>query len=1152
CPVNADQQERTLLTGVFSVRKGKTQLHKWAERQVLLCGTCLIVASVKDSLTGKMHILPLVGGKVEEVKRRQHCLMFSSAGPQAQTYFVNFDTLADYQRWHRQASKVVSQTISLVDLSCYSLEEVPEYLFYSQDITHLNLRHNFMSLQGPGGLLNLPRFSQLKSLNLSHNRLGVFPESVCEILTLTELNLSCNGMNTVPRQIGNLQSLQTLSLDGNHLSFLPEELGGLAQLSSLGLSFNNFPHIPGVLDRLSGMDRLAMAGNRSEALEAVKQVTQLDLRDNHLATLDLSSICSLETLHCQRNQLRALTLSGFTLRTLHASSNCLTTVNIYPVPNQLTQMDLSRNLLEYLPDWLCDSRKMEVLDVTHNFLSELPARLLSSLSLRKLLAGNNRLQRLPDLLDHVPLEALDLQHNKLGELPESLFYKALNLKYLNVSANALEIIPPSSQSEESLSTLQELYLTGNKLNENCAALLVGHQNLRVLHMAYNQLLSFPASKLSKLELLEELNLSGNKLKTIPSTVSSCKRLHTLIAHSNHISVFPEILNLPEIKATLHELDLTGNSSLLLEHKTLNLFSHITTLKLDQKPAMTTGDSLGSSTLWNHGYSEMSGQRNKLCVSVLAVDRFGDSVEAAYGIFDGDRNEEVPRLLQKLGMAGQKLGASALLCYIHHEPSELGSYFSLTVANVGSCQAVLCRDGQPLPLSKVFSLEQSTEEMERVKLSKAIITEDNKVSGVTCCSRLLGCSYLSPWVLPKPWVRTEPLCSQDEFLILGNRALFERVSYQEAVCTVQAVRDPRAAAKKLCTLAQSYGCRDNVGAVVVSLHIGEDSCTCEPALANTGTEPRGPPPTPLPVSAPPGDPATPSSSSGIASEFNSETSASEVGSEAGSTASDEHPSSGPTARPERRCSLHPAATLCGPTGPGSAGVGGPHPVLFQRQPSCATFSSNQSDNGLDSDDEAPLEGVISNGSKLEVEVDIHCCAFQIRSGPPASPKDHNLDKTRSDYPNGKMRRQNSVVVSATNGCLLAVCGREISDLKKSPSTSSLFGKKLSNGSVVAPEDSHNLIEVALEAPKKKTGYFTAPAQQDPEDQLVVPPSLEQDVREQLRGQNPMVPGPPPPSTPPSIRDPVWDHPNPPAPMLPQRDLAPNTIPALQHEVYDTAL
>ncbi|KAJ8400489.1 hypothetical protein AAFF_G00396130 [Aldrovandia affinis] len=1239
-PLSADQLERTLLKGVFSVRKGKTQLHKWAERQVILCGTCLIVASVKDSLTGKMHILPWWKGQrsgsegelmVEEVKRRQHCLTFSSAGPQAQTYFVNFDTLSDYQRWHRQASKVVSQTVSLVDLSCYSLEGVPEYLFYSQDITHLNLRHNFLRLEGTGGLHNLNRFLQLKSLNLSHNRLGVFPEAVCEIPTLTELNLSCNGLHTVPSPIGKLQSLQTLSLEGNHLSALPEELGGLSQLGSLGLSFNQFPHIPAVMERLTAVDRLAMAGNRVETLELgflgrmshlkiidlrlnglrwvqtdglepLRQVTHLDLRDNHLTSLDLSSACSLETLHCQRNQLEVLTLSGFTLRAIYASNNRLTTVNIYPVPNQLIHMDLSRNLLEYLPDWVCDTRKIEVLDVTHNLLSELPARLLSSLSLRKLLAGNNRLQRLPDLLDHIPLEALDLQHNKLGQLPESFFYKALNLRYMNLSANSLEAIPPSSQSEESLSTLQELYLTDNNLNENCAALLVGHQNLRVLHIAYNQLLSFPASKLSKLELLEELNLSGNKLKTIPSTVSSCKRLHTLIAHSNHISVFPEILNLPEIKlvdlscnelteivladsvpATLQELDLTGNSSLILEHKTLNLFSHITTLKLDQKPVMTIGDSLVSSTLWNHGYSEMSGQRNKLCVSVLAVDRFRDSVEATYGIFDGDRNEEVPRLLQctmgdvlaeeiqhssvdrvymsntfltshrKLGMAGQKLGASALLCYIHHEASNPTSYFSLTLANVGTCQAVLCRDGQPLPLSKVFSLEKSIEETERVKCSKAIITEDNKVSGVTRCSRLLGCSYLSPWVLPKPWVHTEPLCAQDEFLILGNRALFERVSYQEAVGTVQAVRDPRAAAKKLCTLAQSYGCRDNMGAVVVSLHIGEDSCTCEAPLASS-REGRGSVGSALPVSGLLlGDQAALSSSSGITSEFSSELSASEVGSEAGSTASDEHPSSG-HARPERRCSLHPAAAVISGTGGVGPGPGVANPGLFQRQPSCANFSSNHSDNGLDSDDEAPLEGVISNGSKVEVEVDIHCCAFQIRSGAPQVPDNQDFldDQRGPDYPNGgfggKTRRRENVVVSATNGCLLAVCGREISDLKKSPSSSSLFGKKLSNGSVVAPEDSHNLIEVALEAPKKKSGYFAAPAQQDPEDQLVVPAGLEQDVRDQLRSQNAVIPGPPPLSTLPCVRDPEWSHPHP--PQLPQQDLITTT--ALQQEVYDTAL
>lgn len=74
------------------------------------------------------------------------------------------------------------------------------------------------------------------------------------------------------------------------------------------------------------------------------------------------------------------------------------------------------------------------------------------------------------------------------------------------------------------------------------------------------------------------------------------------------------------------------------------------------------------------------------------------------------------------MAGQKLGSSAVLCYIRNEVADPASNFSLTVANVGTCQAVLCRSGKALPLSKVFSLEQCSEEARRVKEQKAIITE----------------------------------------------------------------------------------------------------------------------------------------------------------------------------------------------------------------------------------------------------------------------------------------------------------------------------------------------------------------------------------------------------------------------------------------------
>lgn len=45
--------------------------------------------------------------QVEEVKKHNHCLAFSSAGPQTQTYYVSFDSFTEHLRWHRHAAKVL-------------------------------------------------------------------------------------------------------------------------------------------------------------------------------------------------------------------------------------------------------------------------------------------------------------------------------------------------------------------------------------------------------------------------------------------------------------------------------------------------------------------------------------------------------------------------------------------------------------------------------------------------------------------------------------------------------------------------------------------------------------------------------------------------------------------------------------------------------------------------------------------------------------------------------------------------------------------------------------------------------------------------------------------------------------------------------------
>ncbi|KAJ0032589.1 hypothetical protein NQD34_002670 [Periophthalmus magnuspinnatus] len=1093
-PRSVGGSERVQLSGVFNVRKGKLALpvNRWSKRQVTLSGTCLIVSSVKHAHTGKMHILPLIGGKVEEIKRHSHCLAFSSAGPQNQTYYISYESYTEHLRWHRIASKIASQRVNSVDLSCCSLEELPTQLFYSQDLTHLNLKNNFLSLQK--GVPALTRFCKLRSLSLSNNTLTEFPLALCDITSLTELNLSGNQLSSLPPELGSMHNLQTLLLDGNCLSTLPIELGSLDSLTYLGLSFNGFSSVPPVLEKLRGLERLCLAGNQLSVLdtaglqwlparhidvrlnrlhtvtvgdtEQLVHIVHLDLRDTGLRDLDVRCLSRLEVLRCDRNCLSLLRVSGQALKNLHAAHNgtccalCLT--------------------------GFVKAGDSEVLDLNHNCLTELPIQLLSSGSLRKLLSGWNNVGRLAERLERSQLEVLDLQHNHLTELPSNLFTKAQSLRYLNVSANKLESLPPASLSEDGFSLLEELYVTNNCLTDKCVPLLTGHSHLRVLHLAYNQLQTFTASKLARLEQLEELDLSGNRLRSVPTTILSCQRLHTLSAHSNGINAFPEVLQLPEIKcvdlscneltevslpetlpAKLQELDLTGNPRLNLDHKSLELL--------------------------------------KLCVAALALDSFCGIREALYGVFDGDKNVDIPYLLQctmgdvlaeelhraqrqedymtstfltmqrKLGTAGQRMGGSAALCHIRHDPVAPGEHsgcFTLKTANVGRCQAVLCRDGKAMQLSTVHTVKEEVE-YQRVRQHNAIITEDNKVSGVTDCTRIMGYSFLCPSITPRPHVSTVTLTPQDEFFLLGSRGLWEMLSPTEAVEAVRNVPDALAAAKKLVTLAQSYGCADSLSAVVVRLSVTEDCCCfCEPPP---------PPPSPGPgvhTSTHPyqtsdGGIPLPPPSSGTVSELSSELSMSEMSSEVGSTASSEDPP--PQAEPT-------AAHLNLPGRPGARrpAAGG----SFQRQ-----FSGALSDNGLDSEDEEPIAGVFSNGSRVEVEADVHCLNGLERPSPQTNFQTQQTTTPPSSTVYQEPAQASPSPVPPSSPCL------------STEARSGTLGRRArANGSVACQARSQDVIEEAGDAPvRKQGGYFNAPAQPDPDDQLIIPPELEEEVRQIIQQQ-----------------------------------------------------
>lgn len=91
-----------------------------------------------------------------------------------------------------------------------------------------------------------------------------------------------------------------------------------------------------------------------------------------------------------------------------------------------------------------------------------------------------------------------------------------------------------------------------------------------------------------------------------------------------------------------------------------------------------------------------------------------------------------------------------------------------------------------------------------------------MNGVTFCTRLLGCSYLFPHVIPDPHVETTMLHPEDQLVIMANQGLWKFMSYQDAVNEVIGIPDPVVAAKRLQDLAQGYGSQENIAVLVVRL------------------------------------------------------------------------------------------------------------------------------------------------------------------------------------------------------------------------------------------------------------------------------------------------------------------------------------------------
>lgn len=182
------------------------------------------------------------------------------------------------------------------------------------------------------------------------------------------------------------------------------------------------------------------------------------------------------------------------------------------------------------------------------------------------------------------------------------------------------------------------------------------------------------------------------------------------------------------------------------------------------------------------------------------------------------NDNSGRKLSTISMSGPvgnelKSGASAIVIYIVDRPQAKMMY----VANVGDMLAVVSQsNGGFAPVSiKHDPFERS--EIVRIRAAEGWVSPKGMVNEEEDLSRNFGLYHLLPAVNARPDIHPHLLSDLDEFVIVGNRGLWNYVSFRTAVDIARLNReDPMKAAQMLRDYAMSYGADGNTVIMVIAV------------------------------------------------------------------------------------------------------------------------------------------------------------------------------------------------------------------------------------------------------------------------------------------------------------------------------------------------
>ncbi|XP_044484984.1 receptor-like protein 7 [Mangifera indica] len=355
---------------------------------------------------------------------------------------------------------------------------IPTDVSRLKSLVTLTLSSNLLNGTIPSGLYTLPL---LKNIDLSCNHLigniknfqnslrviqlnnnglnGSIPNSIFELENLTDLVLCSNNLSGALElyMFTKLKNLQILNLSHNNLSLSTtyKVNSSFPNLYWLGLSCCNMRELPYILRNHNQLMILELSENK---IHGDLPIWLWELGMENLTFLNLSHN-SLEGL----GQFPSVGQLPWKLQYLDVSSNSIE--GSFPIPPLGTTVFLisNNNLSGEIPQSICDTNTIEVLDLSYNNLSG----------------------RIPECMGNfsINLQVLDLRKNKFyGKIPGT-FTEGSNLRTLNLNNNGLE--GPVPRSLINCAMLEVLDLGNNKINDIFPFWLKSLTNLQVLVLRSN-------------------------------------------------------------------------------------------------------------------------------------------------------------------------------------------------------------------------------------------------------------------------------------------------------------------------------------------------------------------------------------------------------------------------------------------------------------------------------------------------------------------------------------------------------------------------------------------------------------------------------------------------------------------------------------------